>query len=152
MKALRIIYDALKDRGINWNLGGSTNLLLQGVDVAPRDIDIVADKQGAISIGELLENYAIKKVEYVETEKIASYFGKFKIEGVEVEVIGEPRMKTTNGGWTQPFVPKRRQLRNLQGMRIPLTLLEDQLKAYERLGRKDKVQRIKRALRREQPR
>jgi len=68
-EALRIIYDVLKDTGINWTLGGSTSLLLQGVDVAPRDIDIVTDKQGAISIGELLKKYEIKKVEYVETEK-----------------------------------------------------------------------------------
>jgi hypothetical protein len=149
MKALRIIHDTLKDTRINWTLGGSINLLLQGVDVAPRDIDIVTDKQGAISIGELLKNYEIKKVRYVETEKIASYLGKFEIEQVEVEVIGEPRIKTTNGGWAQFFVPKHRQIRNLEGMRIPLILLEDELKAYERLGRKDKVQKIKWALRRE---
>lgn len=149
MKALRIIHDTLKDTRINWTLGGSTNLLLQGVDVAPRDIDIVTDKQGAISIGELFKNYEIKKVRYVETEKIASYLGKFKIEEVEVEVIGEPRIKTTNGEWTEPFVPKRRQIRNLEGMRIPLILLRNALKTYERLGRKDKVQKIEQALRRE---
>lgn len=149
MKALRIIHDTLKDTRINWTLGGSTNLLLHGVDVAPRDIDIVTDKQGAISIGELFKNYEIKKVRYVETEKIASYLGKFKIEEVEVEVIGEPRIKTTNGEWTEPFVPKRRQIRNLEGMRIPLILLRNALKTYERLGRKDKVQKIQQALRRE---
>jgi len=90
-----------------------------------------------------------KKVRYVETEKIASYLAKFKIEEVEVEVIGEPRIKTTNGEWTEPFVPKRRQIRNLEGMRIPLILLRNALKTYERLGRKDKVQKIDQTLRRE---
>lgn len=146
VNALRIIVSKLDNKGVNWVLGGSVNLALQGVDVNPRDIDIVTDRQGAFRIGELLKDYKLKKVALTKSEKLSSYLGKFCIEGLEVEVIGSLRVKTSEGEWTRSFKPKHKVVLKFEDMRIPASPLEVELKAYEILGRMERVQKIREAL------
>jgi len=152
VKVLRIIVNRLENKGINWVLGGSLNLALRGVEVTPRDIDLVTDKQGAFKIGELLKDYEIKKVELTKTEKLSSYLGKFRIEGLEVEVIGDFQAKTSEGKWTESFKPKRKTILLLEEMKIPASPLDVELKAYEILGRMEKVQKIREILEKERKR
>jgi len=125
-------------------------LALQGVEVTPRDIDFVTDKQGAFKIRELLKDYEIKKVELTKTEKFSSYLGKFRIEGLEVEVIGDFQAKTSKGKWTESFKPKRKITLPLEEMKIPASPLDVELKAYEILGRAERVQKIRETLERKQ--
>jgi len=148
VNALRIITSELENEEINWVLGGSVNLALQGVDVSPRDIDIVTDKQGAFKIGELLKDYEIKKVGLTRSEKFSSYLGKFRIKGLEVEVIGSLRTKTSKGKWAKSFKPKHKVTLKLKEMKIPASPLEVELKAYEILGRTETLQKIREALER----
>jgi len=146
VKVLRIIVSRLENKGINWVLGGSLNLALQDVDVSPRDIDILTDKSGAFQIGELLKDYEIQKVESTKTEKFSSYLGKFRIRGLEVEVIGEFQAKMSQGEWTEPFKPKHKTTLKLENMKIPASPLEVELQAYQILGRAERVQKIREAL------
>jgi len=150
VKALRIIVGRLENKGINWVLGGSVNLALQNVHVSPRDIDILTDKRGAFQIGELLKDYEIKKVEFTKSEKLCSYLGKFRIEGLEVEVIGDLQAKTNQREWTERFKPRRKAILKLEDMKIPALTLEAELKAYQALGRVEQVQKIKEALKKKQ--
>lgn len=121
-------------------------MALQGVEVTPRDIDLVTDKQGAFKIGELLKDYEVKKVELTKTEKLSSYLGKFRMGGLEVEVIGDLQAKTSEGKWTESFKPKRKTTLSLEEMKIPASPLDVELKAYEILGRVEKVQKIRETL------
>jgi len=147
VNVLRIIMNRLETRGINWVLGGSVNLALQGVDISPRDVDILTDKDGALQIGELLKDYESKRVELTKNEKFSSYFGKFRIEGIEVEVIGDLQSRTPDGKWTTQFRPKRKTTLKLEELKIPASPLEVELEAYKMLGRRDRVQKISEALR-----
>jgi len=63
------------------------------------------------------------------------------VEGVEVEVMGEVQVKTAKG-WTEPLKPLRKKILKVEGMEIPANPLEVELKAYRRLGRMDRVQKI----------
>jgi len=148
VKVLRIIVSRLENKGINWVLGGSLNLALQGVEVTPRDIDLVTDKKGAFKIGELLKDYEIKKVGLTKSEKISSYLGKFCIEDLEVELIGNFRAKTSKGEWAKSFKPKHKVILKMEDMKIPASPLEVELKAYEILGRVERVQNIRETLER----
>ena len=121
-------------------------MALQNVDVSPRDIDILTDRRGAFQIGELLKDYEIRKVGLTRSEKLCSYLGKFQIEGLEVEVIGDIQAKTSEGEWTKQFRPKRKITLNLKNMKIPASPLEVELKAYKILERTERVQKIEEVL------
>jgi len=86
-KVLKILSEKLNR--IDYVIVGSTNLALQGVNVKPKDVDILTDKKGAYSINERLKEYETLNVEWRKSKRFNSYFGKFNINGVEVEVMGE---------------------------------------------------------------
>jgi len=146
VEALRIIVGRLENKRINWVLGGSLSLAFQDIDVSPRDIDILTDRRGAFQIMKLLKDYETQKVRLTRSEKMSSYMGKLCIEGLEVEVIGDFQAKTSKGEWTRSFKPERKVILTIEDVKIPVSPLEAELKAYEILGRTDKVQKIREAL------
>jgi hypothetical protein len=123
-------------------LAGSFSLALQGVDVVPHDLDLMTDRQGAFTINALLKKYEKKKVEYSETENVCSFFGVFEIQGVKVEVMGDYKEKQGN-----KWVSLSKRLVNpriieVDGMRIPVSPLEDQLISYERSTRPKDAEKV----------
>ena len=86
-RALLTLMDAL--RGLRWVLAGSVASALNGLPVEPRDIDILTDKAEAGRIAEALADFAVEPLAWRETPQYASYLGRFRVEGVEVEVIGD---------------------------------------------------------------
>ena len=64
-KALSIIVGKLNSKKINWLLGGSGGLMVNGVEIVPRDLDILVDKENV--------------------EKLAGEFQE-KIDGIEIHV------------------------------------------------------------------
>lgn len=148
IEALRIIYQKLKDQKIKWILVGSTSLALQGVRIRPKDIDILTEKAGAFKINRLLKEYETEPVELKESEMFQSYFGKFQIKEVTVEVMGNLKIKIGDK-WTpsEELIPQRTL--EINDMYLPVFSLETELKLYERLGRKKdsvRIQKIKETL------
>jgi len=151
-EVLGVIVSKLEKKRINWVLGGSVNLALQGVDISPRDIDILTDKKGAFQIEELLKDCEIKKVELTKSEKFCSYIGKFQIKGLEIEVIGDLQAKMPNGEWTKPFRPKLKTTLKLGNLKIPVSPLKVELEVYKGLGRAERVQMIEEVLKKKRKR
>jgi hypothetical protein len=123
-------------------LAGSFSLALQSVAVVARDIDLMTDRQGAFTINALLKKYEKKKVEYSETENACSFFGVFEIQGVKVEVMGDYKEKQGN-----KWVSLSKRLVNpriieVDGMRIPVSPLEDQLISYGRSTRPKDAEKV----------
>ncbi|HWQ60005.1 MAG TPA: hypothetical protein VN420_02550 [Candidatus Fimivivens sp.] len=124
-------------------MSGSTALAIRGVDVViNNDIDILTDKSGAEQIDELLSEYRISRPDYSETEKYRSYFGKYEIEGVGVEVMGKFQYRLSDGAWSTPNQTNEIIMMEYEGMKIPLLTLEQELKEYESMGKVDKVAKI----------
>ena len=96
--ALKQIARDLSTHKIKWVLVGSLSLALQGVRIDPKDIDILTDKEGALKLNKIWEKYKIKNVEFGETDRFRSYFGKFKIKDVKIEVMGDLEEKL-RGKW-----------------------------------------------------
>ncbi len=147
---LKRITRQFAEAGVQWALVGSLSLALQGVEIEPQDIDILTNREGAFMIDSMLRDRVEKKVEYSETNSQASYFGIFKLDGVELDIMGDYRERSGDG-WVDPFAgsgnPKTVEV---DGLRIPVASLEEQLISYRRLGRPkdlDKTQRILRKLR-----
>ena len=144
MNTLRIIVRHLKNKDIPWTVMGSLSLALQGVDINPKDIDILTDEHGAFQIGVLLEEHEVKPVNFSRTELFESFYGLYYIEGIKVEVMGDLRVRL-DGTWVSlsgrlksPIFVQENSLN------IPVSPLQDQLLFYEKLGReKDKERTLK---------
>jgi len=148
VETLKMIYEKLKGQEVKWVLTGSTNLALQGLKVKPKDIDILTDKEDSLKINELLKEYETEPVKLRKSNMFQSYLGKFKIKELNVEVMGNLRVKT-RGKWTPSRGLGHQTTINFEGMRLPVLSLKEELKSYEKLGReKDfiRIQKIKEAL------
>jgi len=143
-KALRILVDRLSNKNITWAIVGGTNFALQGVDVKAKDIDILTDKEGAFAIGEALKEFAVQPVKYSENERFNCYHGKFKIEGVDIEVMGEIENKIPVGDlWTETKGFSEKIFIEYKGLRIPVISLKQEYYAYTMMGKTEKAKKIK---------
>jgi hypothetical protein len=144
-KVLKTICKKLN--GVNWALVGSANLALQGVDVRVGDIDILTDKKGALLINRLLKQFRVEEIKYRKSGKFSSYLGKFKIDDVKVEVMGDLSLKNKSGKW----VPRDSLLLNkefikLGKFKIPTAPLDLELIGYRIIRRYAKVRKIEEVL------
>ena len=141
-KVLKIISERLKGKKINWCLIGSTNLRLQGINIKANDIDILTDEKGAHQIGKILKEYEIEPVQWRESKKLASYYGKFKINNVEVEILGETRIKNVY----YPLEQRKKIIIKIDDFEIPCANLKQEYQAYKNMERKEKAELIKQKL------
>lgn len=140
---MRLLCKSLETSDVRWVVAGSLSLALQGVNVVPHDIDLLTDRQGAFRINAMLKKYEKKAVDYAETDKVSSFFGIFEIQGVKVEVMGDYRERQGT-----KWVNLSKRLANpkiieVDGMRLPVSSLEDQLMSYRRLKRPKDAEKIR---------
>jgi predicted nucleotidyltransferase len=144
-EAIKFIVSRLENKKIKWVLIGSASLALQGVKIKPKDIDILTDKKGAFKIEKLFEEYKVRifSVKLSHSKLFKSYFGKFKFKDVKFEVMGDLKEKAGNK-WVSFFARlKSPKIVNLEGMKISVSSLQEQLRSYSKLGRKKDVIRVK---------
>ena len=128
--ALKIICESLPMNEINWAIAGRASLALQGVNINASEVNILAGRNGAYEIERRLREYAMKHVQFTEDIKSCSHFGMLVINGVPSEIIGEFRLKLNDGSWDAPLkVLENRYFIEHEGMRIPVTTLDYELKA-----------------------
>ncbi len=73
--------------GVDWWLAGSVALAVRGVDVSPRDLDVITDAPGAQRLGELFADALVEPV--VASEGwIARWWGRAFL-GARVEWVAE---------------------------------------------------------------
>lgn len=143
LNVLKFVAEDLKNKGIRWVLVGSLSLALQGVDIEPKDIDILTTKDDALRLNKLWEQYKIKDVSFGETEHFRSYHGKFRINDVNIEVMGDLEEKI-EGKWVS--LNKRIEspvFVNVLGIQVPVSSLEEQLSSYEKSKRQKDILRVK---------
>lgn len=139
--ALKVLSSTL--RNVKWIIVASASLQLHGVDVVAGDIDILTTKKGALAITNKLKRYQTKPVAFGRSELYESWWGKLKIHGVEVEIIGNLK-RNIKGRW----VAMTHRLRNplwiqWNGLRLPVSRLRGQLRTYSRRLRPKDIERTK---------
>lgn len=144
LDVLQKFYQMVNGKNILWILTGSTALAIQGVDIETNNnIDVLTDKAGAKRLDELLSNFRIERSQYSKTEKYKSYFGKYKINNVLIEIMGEFQYRLKDGLWSKPNQSNEIHKKDFDGMTLPLLSLEKELEEYKHLDRLDKVEKIK---------
>jgi hypothetical protein len=143
IEVLKIIYNKLINSNINWVLTGSFSFAIRGLETNIGDIDIQTDSNGAYEIEKLFKDYIHKKVEYKQSENIRSRFGSLRINGINIEIMGDIEKKLDNM-WTEPPNLKvLKEIVNFEGMNIPVLSLEYEADAYLKMGRNEKAKKIK---------
>ncbi len=141
--ALKVLTQRLEKT--NWRVIGSVALALQGINLEPRDIDIETDEKEAVEIIMLLKDDETRPAELKVSGNYESKIWTFGIAGVEVEVIANLRVKHGDNWVASPNLAAPKVV-EVGEMKIPLSPLEEQLEMYENLKRKERVQKIREAL------
>ncbi|REE94266.1 hypothetical protein A8990_10157 [Paenibacillus taihuensis] len=90
IRALEKIAEAAAGTEATWLIGGSTGLLLRGIDLEtiPRDLDLYADDADAVVLHQALLPYAIDEQHHSVSPIYRSVLSHYLIEGIQVELVG----------------------------------------------------------------
>ncbi len=142
LDVLEIIFHRFKVNDIKWVLVGSTSLILQGVDIKPGDIDILTNKEGALKSNKIFKEYLIEEVKWSETELFKSYFGKFKMNNIQVEIMGNLEERQGKIWKSLSYRLKNPQFIKINNKNIPISPLKDQYDYYKNSPRaKDRLRK-----------
>ena len=132
----------------SWALTGSAGLRLQGVDLSVHDLDLQTDAGTIYLLEKELAEFMKVPVHIWESEHPLSYHGQAEINGLQVELLGDIRHRGADGTW-QPPLDIRSVLVWVEwhGVKIPVLSLAHEALAYEQMGRTQKADLIRSAIR-----
>ena len=148
LTVLRELHKRLTGADIDWAVTGSCGFAVHGVPIEPNDIDIQTDKAGAYRVQELFAESVTRPVRLCTSVNIRSHLGALRLEGVQVEIMGDVQKRCGDGTWEAPVnVGRHKQLIEVEGVQVPVLSLEYEREAYSLLGRSDKVRLLELHLR-----
>ena len=120
-------------------------MVLQGLDMNVDDIDILCDKETALLTNTKLAGYLVEKVDYKESAKFKSYYGKFLIEGIGVEIMGDWQILDAKQTWSKMYVADADSITHVQigTLSIPVTKISLELELFARMGRWTAYQKLR---------
>lgn len=146
-QALEAFLQIVRGQGIDWWLTGSAALSVRGMDIEPRDFDLVADDAGAQRLGELLFEYVYEPVVPV-TDWICNWFGRAFLHA-RFEWIGGVNASTEDYGPSDVGPTAASQLETIlwRGEKVRVPPLELQLRVNEQRGLDERVAMIEKYMR-----
>ena len=145
-KALLSFLERISGENIDWWLAGSAALAIRGVDLVPRDLDIITDESGARQLGLVLSDWLVEPVQESHGW-IARWFGR-AFADARIEWVGDVEKWVDDRGPSDfgPMARSRLQTVRWSGYTIRVPPLEIQLAVCERRGLKDRAKRVQQAL------
>jgi len=130
----------------NWFLGGSAALAARGLDIMPRDIDLITDDEGAHLLQKLLLDYAIEPLQD-SRGWISDWFGRAFVNA-RVEWVGnvDASVDIPEIADFGPAAALRLETLSWHGYTLRVPPLDLQLQVSERRGLHDRVEKIKQLL------
>lgn len=143
------IVTKLQGSEVNWVLTGSLSFALQGLPLEPHDIDIQTDEKGAYEIERRFASQVSRNVMYSAGERMRSHFGALLIDGIEVEIMGDIQKRLEDGTWEAPVDPgSHKRFVHFEGMQVPVLSLEYEAQAYQKMGRLERAEMLRRFVQR----
>ena len=149
LMVLQLISDRMGE--LMYAVRGTAGLVLQGLSMQMEDIDIVCNKETALASYDLFKEFLKENVEYKESDKYKSYFGKLEIKGVMVEIYGEWQILDNKGVWSKPFDGSDRIKVKFKGEEFYVVPASTELQMFALMGRWSAFHKIKREIGRKEP-
>lgn len=109
-------------------------MALQGLEISPRDVDLFLPSGDAARLmAETLGEFVESPPQWRTSEPFASYYSHCRIEGVEIDLIGELVIETLQGSvelGADSLLWRRESFLPFQGRKVPSIPLEIQLVTY----------------------
>ncbi len=135
-----------------WALTGSAGLRLQGADLPVHDLDLQTDAKTIYLLEKKIAEFVKVPVHVWETEHTLSYHAQAEIHGLQVELLGDIRHRGADGAWLPPLdIPSVLVWVEWRELNIPVLSLAHEAVAYEKMGRSQKAELIRAAIRKEVP-
>jgi hypothetical protein len=144
--ALAAMLQRLPPAEYRWALTGSGGLRLQGVDVPVHDLDVQTDEATLRRMEEALADCMTTPVHLWESPGMRSLDGKARLEGIEIELLANIAHCLPDGSWSSRTDLSRLLWLDWHGLRLAVFPLEDELAAYEAMGRSAKADQIRKYL------
>src|SRR5437867_1996895 len=145
-KALLSFLERTSGENVDWWLAGSAALAIRGIDLVPRDLDIITDGDGAQQLGRAMSDWLVEPVQESHGW-IARWFGR-AFTHARIEWVGDVEEWVDERGPSDfgPAARTRLQTVRWGGYTIRVPPLDMQLAVCERRRLKDRAQKIQRAL------
>ena len=134
---LRRLGQAMERAGIAYRVVGGTCAALHGAEIAVKDVDIETNAADAYRFETLFADNGLEPVSLRESERYRSHFGRFRFDGVTVELMGDLERRE-DGNWV-PTASSTEAMVDLDGVSIRTGWLEEEVLAYIRRGRLDRA-------------
>jgi hypothetical protein len=145
-EALRAFLARIQDEELRWFLGGSAALAVRGLDVTPRDFDLVTDGASARRLAAILSDVLVEPLQCSEGW-IAEWFGRAFMHA-RIEWVGDVYADVDDHAVTDygPTAAMRLEMVPWEGYEIPVPPLDLQLEVTRRRGLVAREALIKQAL------
>lgn len=144
VQVLRLLDDRLADGKVVWALTGSLSFVLQGMPVAPKDIDVQTDRPGSFEIQIRCREFVCRPVAFSRKGNIRSYFGGLRIEGLDVDIIGDIQKLRPDGRWTPaPDLLCLRRFIAVEDLQVPVLPLAYEAESYSLMGRESRAAQLR---------
>jgi len=142
----------LSGAGIRWVLVGGAASYLHGLDVEPRDLDVLVEEGRVYEADRLLASRfaVVRRVRYSSSRLYSSHYGVFVVRGVRVDVMADLEICGEHGCLKLAFdeVYAQSSVVEVGGAPVRLIPLEWQLVANAMIpGKEGRVRAILEALR-----
>jgi len=126
----------------SWAITGGCNVFIRGCSSTADDIDIITTRFGASLIFEAMKNYVTRDLYYSEVKKLKSYFFEALVDGVKIEVMGDPENKINEKWVKNTLWFKAIEYLTIDETPIPLTTLDYELNINRILNNQERVNAI----------
>ncbi len=144
-EVIKIINERLRLHKIRWALIGSTNMAIQGMNVTPRDLDIVVQLSDLDKMKSVFSDYNPSEIKELKPfMEEPAWDIKMIVNNIEVQILGEKN----SGEYVRKLLANQLIKINLAGIEIPCFTLEAEAQTYLETKRQAKADLINNFLRR----
>jgi hypothetical protein len=149
-QVLRLLLEKIPPTELPWALTGSVGLRLQGVDIPVNDLDLQTDAQTIYIIEQRLTGFMKTPVHVWESVHTLSHHGQAEINGLQVEFLGDMRHRSPAGIWEPAIdIVSIHIWVKWRDLQVPILPLQHEALAYEKMGRMQKAEIIRSAIKKE---